>query len=292
MAQDPQALLRQAEKAASGGKGGFSFFGGKTDKLEQAADLYTQAANAFRLQKDGESAGQAFEKAAAIQKDQLKEGGDAANSYVEASKVYRKTSPESCVRVLSQAIDYYTLSGAFRRAATHKETLGDIYSIDLGDNQHAIEAFETAGQWYEDDNAKSIANKNFLKAADLAALAEDYYKAIGHYEKVAKDSLSNNTMKWSVKDYLFKAGICHLATNDMVGFNRALQGYAQMDPNFTTQREHKLLVDLGEAIEKGDKDAFEGSLFQWNQLSPLDSWKTTMFLRIKNAVENAEEDFA
>lgn len=41
----------------------------------------------------------------------------------------------------------------------------------------------------------------------------DYYKAIEHYEKVAKSSVSNNLMKWSVKDYFLKAGMCHLATN-------------------------------------------------------------------------------
>lgn len=194
--------------------------------------------------------------------------------------------------MLSESINYYTSTGAFRRAATHKETLADVYSTDLGDNKSAIEAYEMAGQWYEEDNAKSIANKNFLKAADLSALDGDYYKAIEHYEHVAKDSLSNNTMKWSVKDYLFKAGICHLATNDMVGFNRALQGYAQLDPNFPTQREFKLLQDVGEAIEKGDKDAYEGCLYSWNQLSPLDSWKTSMFLRIKGAIESQQEDFS
>lgn len=45
MAQDPQALIRQAEKALSGSSG-FSFFGGgKTEKFENAADLYTQAAS-------------------------------------------------------------------------------------------------------------------------------------------------------------------------------------------------------------------------------------------------------
>jgi hypothetical protein len=43
----------QAEKAAAGAGGGFSFFGGRQEKWENAADLYTQAANAFRLQKQG-----------------------------------------------------------------------------------------------------------------------------------------------------------------------------------------------------------------------------------------------
>lgn len=48
--------------------------------------------------------------------------------------------------------------------------------------------------------------------ADLAAIEADYYKAIGYYEKVGKVSIDNNLMKWSVKDYFFKAGICHLAS--------------------------------------------------------------------------------
>lgn len=41
----------KADKAASGASGGFSLFGGRQDKWESAADLYTQAANAFRMQK-------------------------------------------------------------------------------------------------------------------------------------------------------------------------------------------------------------------------------------------------
>jgi alpha-soluble NSF attachment protein len=48
--------------------------------------------------------------------------------------------------------------------------------------------------------------------ADLAALEEDYYKSITNYERIARQSIHNNLMRWSVKDYFLKAGICHLAT--------------------------------------------------------------------------------
>jgi hypothetical protein len=41
----------QADRAASGAGSGFSLFGGRQEKWENAADLYTQAANAFRMQK-------------------------------------------------------------------------------------------------------------------------------------------------------------------------------------------------------------------------------------------------
>lgn len=51
MTADPRALLQKADKAAAGAGGGFSFFGGRQEKWENAADLYTQAANAFRVQK-------------------------------------------------------------------------------------------------------------------------------------------------------------------------------------------------------------------------------------------------
>lgn len=46
----------QADKALSSAGGGFSFFGGRTEKYENAADLYSQAANAFRVQKLSEDA--------------------------------------------------------------------------------------------------------------------------------------------------------------------------------------------------------------------------------------------
>ena len=57
-----------------------------------------------------------------------------------------------------------------------------------------------------------LSNKLYLKVADLAALDADYQRAIQHYEKVAKSSMNNNLMKWSVKEYFLKAGVCHLAT--------------------------------------------------------------------------------
>lgn len=63
-----------------------------------------------------------------------------------------------------------------------------------------------------------LANKLFLKVADLAAIAGDYQKSIEYYERVAKSSISSNLMKWSVKDYFLKAGICYLAANVLPNF--------------------------------------------------------------------------
>ncbi|KAJ5594907.1 Tetratricopeptide-like helical [Penicillium hispanicum] len=318
MTQDPRVLLQkvspsrlplslvsvclgiQADKALSGASGGFSWFGGRSEKYENAADLYTQAANAFRVQKmsaatprcHDKEAGQAFEKAASIQAQNLNEPDDAANTLQEAFKVYRKSDPEDAARVLSSAIQHYVLRGNLRRAATQQQYLAEVYEVELGDMKKALEAYEKAADWFEGDNAEALANKHYLKVADLAALESDYYKAINNYERIARQSINNNLMKWSVKDYFLKSGICHLATKDLVETNRALETYREIDPTFMSTREHQLLVDLLQAIEANDQEQFADKLFQFDQLSKLDKWKTTLLLRIKNSIEEAEEDFS
>ncbi|KAI9760011.1 MAG: Diphthamide biosynthesis protein 1 [Chaenotheca gracillima] len=292
MAQDPRALLQKADKASQGAGGGFSLFGGRQEKFENAADLYTQAANAFRIQNLGKEAGQAFERAAAIQTKNLNEPDDAANTLAEAFKSYRKTDPEDAARVLDQAINHYTLKGNFRRAATHKQNLAEVYEVQIGDRKRAIDAYETAAGWFEADNAEALANKLFLKVADLAALEGDYYKSIEHYEKVAKSSVNNNLMRWSVKDYFLKSGICLLATNDLVAVNRGLESYRELDNTFASTREHQLLVDLAGAVEAGEQEAFTDKLFQFDRLSKLDNWKTTLLLRVKESIEEKGEDFS
>jgi len=126
--------------------------------------------------------------------------------------------------------------------------------------------------------------------ADLAALDGDYYKAIQHYEKIAGVSINNNLLRYSVKDYFLKAGICHLATEDLVATNRAFEKYREMDPTFASTREHQLLVDLAASIEAQDSGDYEDKLYQYDQMSKLDKWKTEILLRIKNNIK--EEDFA
>ena len=126
----------------------------------------------------------------------------------------------------------------------------------------------------------------------MAALEGDYYKAIENYEKVAEQSINNNLMRYSVKDYFFKAGICHLATGDLVAAQRAVERYQQTDPSFAGQRECVLLTELCEAIEAKSPEQFTDRLFKFDQVSRMDKWKTTILVRVKNAIEEADDEFA
>ncbi|KAF8477441.1 vesicular-fusion protein sec17 [Kalaharituber pfeilii] len=289
--KDPKALLAQAEKAAANARGGFSFFGGREEKLNAAAELYLSAANAFKFHNQGIEAGQAFEKAAALQHE-LKEPDDAANTLVEAFKIYKRYDPMNAARCLSSAIKHYTSKGSFRRAATHQYTLGELYEQDIGDKKKAVEAFDLSGDWFLGDNAEALANKSYLKVADLAAEEGMFQKAIERYEQVARASLNSNLMKWSLKDYFLKAGLCHLAQHDMVATQRALDSYVEMDNTFPATKEFQLLSDLITAVQQSDMEMYEGKLFEYDQLSKLDKWKTSILLKIKKTAFADEEDLA
>jgi len=292
MAQDAVKALEKATTAFESIGTGFSLFGRKSEKYENAADLYIQAANGFRMAKKGGEAGAAFEKAGSIQLDKLNEPDDFANTMTDAFKAYRKDSPEDAARCLQIAIAHYASKGNFRRAATNKQNLAEHFEVEIKDNARAAAAYEEAASWYESDNAEALANKLWLKTADLLALNGEYYKAIELYERVAKSSVQNNLMKWSVKEYLLKAGICSLATGDMVGVNAALERYRDLDNSFSQQREHQLLVDLAEAFKEGDQEMFADKLFQYDQMSKLDKWKTSILLEVKNKIVAVEEDFS
>jgi len=132
----------------------------------------------------------------------------------------------------------------------------------------------------------------WLKVADIAALEGDYYRAIDNYDKVAEASLNNNLMRYSVKEYFFKAGICILATKDLVSTRRNLERYREKDPGFAGTREYQLLVDLTDAVESGNQEAFTDKLYAFDQMSRLDKWKTEILVRIKNQIEEADNEFS
>ena len=108
----------------------------------------------------------------------------------------------------------------------------------------------------------------------------------GMYKLVHRGDLIRIPDADHVQEYLLKAGICHLASKDMVAMTRALEQYRALDNSFSQQREHQLLVDLTEAVEQNDGEAFSDKLFQYDQMSKLDNWKTTILLKYVDCVSS------
>jgi len=273
-------LLQEAEKKLKA----WSLFSGN-QKFEDAADLFTKAGNSYKLAKKNDLAANAYIRSIDCY---LKLGSkhEAATAYINAAGCLRKVNPTEAVNCLKKAIEFYTDEGRFAMAAKHMKDTAELFEQEA-DFERALDAYQQSADLYEGANSSSTANSCLLKVAQLSAQLEKYSRAVELYEQVAAASMDGLT-KWSVKDYLFKSALCHFCSGDLVAAKRALDKYSDMDPSFTATREHKLLQEITKAMEEFDIEAFTNAVADFDSVSKLDTWKTTMLLRIKNSIK--EED--
>uniref|UniRef100_A0A287BD61 NSF attachment protein beta n=1 Tax=Sus scrofa TaxID=9823 RepID=A0A287BD61_PIG len=258
-------LMAEAEKRV---KASHSFlrglFGGNT-RIEEACEMYTRAANMFKMAKNWSAAGNAFCQAAKLHM-QLQSKHDSATSFVDAGNAYKKADPQEAINCLNAAIDIYTDMGRFTIAAKHHITIAEIYETELVDIEKAIAHYEQSADYYKGEESNSSANKCLLKVAAYAAQLEQYQKAIEVYEQVGASTMDNPLLKYSAKDYFFKAALCHFIVDEL-NAKLALEKYEEMFPAFTDSRECKLL-----------------KVKEFDSISRLDQWLTTMLLRIKKSI--------
>ncbi|KAK4871670.1 hypothetical protein RN001_015794 [Aquatica leii] len=280
--QKAHQLIAEAEKKLSGSKGFFSSLFGGSAKIEDAVECYQRAANLFKMAKNWGQAGSAFCEAANLH---LKAGSrhDAATNYIDAANCYKKSSINEAVNCLLKAIEIYTDMGRFTLAAKHHQTIAEMYEINAIDFERAVQHYEQAADYFRGEESNSSANKCLLKVAQYAAQLENYQKAIEIYEQVAFSSLESSLLKYSAKEYLFRAALCHLCV-DLLNAQHALEQYTQMYPAFQDSREYKLLQTLMEHLEEQNVDAFTDAVKEYDSIARLDNWYTVILLRIKKQI--------
>jgi len=215
---------------------------------------------------------------------------EAASSYASAATCFKKNNNSDAVNCLSRAVELFTGEGRFAIAAKNQKEIAEIYESEM-DYEKAIEAYQTAADYFEGENSTSQANTCLLKVAQYNAQLENYQKAIELYEQISKASLDNNLLKWGAKEHLQRAILCYLAAEDLVGAQKALENYKSWDASFETSRECKFVQDIMQAVEKYDVDAFTQAVVDYDSVSKLDNWKTKILLKIKQGIaKNATDD--
>jgi alpha-soluble NSF attachment protein len=285
-----EKLLEQADKKAGSSSGWFS---SSSTKWEEAGDLYQQAANSFKIEKLFRAAGDAHAREAEC-RENCKEVNEASNAWWNAAKAYKRLPDEGrkdgtdgsdlTIRALTQAIIHLTTSGRFRQAADREKEIGQIH-LQKNDLRKACESYERAADWYAQEDANATANACYKDAADLHADLEEYPQAIQRYEQVADHSLTSALTKYSVKEYWLRSGLCALALGDTVTAKRNMTKYCTQDATFASTREAKFVKILTEAIEAGDNEAFTGAIVEFDQVTKLDNWKTSILLKIKRSIQ-------
>lgn len=279
------------EKADKKLKSWFSF---GDQKWEDAGELYSKATNLFKTGKAWAEAAQSAIKEAECR---LKLGDkyDAASCYSDAAISMQKAGQaDDCLLYLQEAVDTFTELGRFGTAAKHLKEIAEHYESSE-DMEKAVAQYKQAADLYSTDNANSQANQCLLKVAVLQGQMENYSEAVEIFEQIASDSLDNNLLRFRAKDYLFQALLCRMASmktldEDLPQVRDALQKYLDMDVNFPGTREATLAESLLDALENGKVDDFTSALRDYDRITRLDNWKSSMLLKAKQLLETDADD--
>jgi len=82
----------------------------------------------------------------------------------------------------------------------------------------------------------------------------------------------------------FRAALCRMC-QDLQDASNSLTKYEEMFPTLTDSRELKLLKTLISACEEQNVEDFTNAVRDYDAISRLDQWYTTMLLRIKKSIE-------
>ncbi|KAK6943405.1 hypothetical protein RJ641_024507 [Dillenia turbinata] len=262
---------------------GWGLFGSKYD---DAADLFEKSANCFKLAKSWNQAGLVYIKLANCYL-KMDSKHEAAQAYVNAANCYKKVSPKEAISCLDRAVNLHLESGKLTMAARYYKEIAELYESDQNLEQ-AITYFERSAEFFESEESTTSANQCKQKVAQYLAQLEQYPKAVQIFEEIAKHSLGNNLLKYGARGHLLNAGLCQLCRGDVVAITNSLERYQDLDPTFSRTREYQFLSDLAAAIDEEDVGKFTNVVKEFDSMTPLDSWKTTLLLRVKEALKNKE----
>ncbi|KAK1307544.1 hypothetical protein QJS10_CPA09g01674 [Acorus calamus] len=282
---DQTARGEEFESKAEKKINGWSFFG---SKHEDAADLYDKSANCFKIAKNWDKAGSVYIKLANCHL-KLDSKHEAASSYVDAANCYKKVSSQEAISCLNQAVNLFMEIGRLNMAARYCKEIGELYEAEQN-FENAIDYFERSADLFQSEEVTTTANQCRQKVAQYAAQLEQYPKAIEIFEVIARHSINNNLLKYSVKGLLLNAGLCQLCRGDVVAIHNSLERYQELDPTFSGTREYKFLADLAASMDEEDVGKFTDVIKEFDNMTRLDPWKTTLLLRAKNALKAKEDE--
>lgn len=114
------------------------------------------------------------------------------------------------IKCLIRANEIFVKNGRFHIAATHEKEIAEIYEQSLNDPKKAVKFYLSAADRFSIDDSTATAQGCTIKAATIYGDIGNYEEAAKLFEGMAEEMANNQLTKYSVKDYLLRAGLCRL----------------------------------------------------------------------------------
>mmetsp|Transcript_40303 Transcript_40303/g.47154 ORF Transcript_40303/g.47154 Transcript_40303/m.47154 type:complete len:321 (+) Transcript_40303:108-1070(+) len=293
-----EKFLNDAEKTLKKS----TWFSSSTEqKYEDAAELYDQAANAYKVGQMNSEAGVAYMKAAELYRDKLSNQMEGSKALSNAGSCLKKVNAAEAVKAYNQAVSLLCDAGRLNQAAKLSKQIAEMYENDssavadesVDPTVLAIESYQQASDLFEMENAKSQASQCKAKVAELSSAQldpPDLLKGAEIYENLGRECLENNLLKYNAKGYFLQSCLCHLANGDAIAASQSMSRFESLDFTFGESREGKFVSGLIEAIENFDSESFATICFEFDRISKLDPWKTSMLVKVKRSIDDQSGD--
>jgi len=293
-------FLKEAESTLSKS----TWFASSTErKYEDAAESFTRAANAYKVGGWNDEAGNAYKRAAELYKDKLNSLGEASKCLSDAGGCFQKGNSVEAVGCYRSAVTLLCDAGRLNQAAKLSKQVAEIFENDGTEDGDgggdaitaAIASYEQAAELFEMEQAKSQASTCLQKVAELCSGAlhpPELLRAAEIYESLGKQCLESNLLKYNAKTHFLHAVMCHLANGDSIGASQAFARFDSLDYTFGESREGKFSKQLVDCVEDFDPEGFATACFEYDRISKLDPWKTSMLVKVKRSIEDSSGDGA
>lgn len=282
-----EEYLREAESKYSGSSSFFSFFkGGKTQLMEEAAELFVRAGNSFKARSDYLNSAKAFWRAYQVYNELgIEFNTYAAEQALNAGNMYSKVEghAKQASECVSQAAIIYREDGNPTFAAKALKQNSENFKND-GAIDSAIDALLEAAKIYEDENSAISASTHYSEAAILLSDQKRYSDAARYFEKAAELRCKDRLTQMSAFEFFTKAVIMHMCNDDAVNASRRIDHFVSMAPSWEQTREYTLVKTLVELI-LNPKPTFEtdfsNACAEYDHIRRLEKWYVDNLYAIK-----------
>ena len=248
-----------------------------TDENRQnAAEFYIKAGNLFSAKKDLINAMKSYTESAKLYEKLGKDFEfDAITSWISVTKAIDDENELKNI-IMDIIVPYYITNGKFVEAGRQMSLLGDR----LTDASDKIGAYLKSVEYYASASSSTSATSILCleKIAKTSVSSDDIDTAKKTFEELADICITNDVLKFNVKQYLFGASLCNLALGNE-------DDYKSKDYIYADSSEAKFIDELNASIQNNDIDKFTDLCYQFDQTHPLEPWKTKLLLKTKQLLE-------
>ncbi|CAG01486.1 unnamed protein product [Tetraodon nigroviridis] len=183
------------------------------------------------------------------------------------------------------------MADADKKVKSSGSFLGGMFGGGHHKVEEACEMYCRAANMFKMAKNWSAAGNAFCKAARLHMQLQNKHDCATSFIDAGnafKKSDPNGRFTIAAKHHI---SIAEIYESEMVDIEKiAIEKYEEMFPAFSDSRECKLLKKLLEAHEEQNSDAFTEAVKEFDSISRLDQWHTTLLLRIKKTIQGDEGD--